>query len=51
MSFAAAVEGAADPESGSTSAFAEPALRARERNCANARYGQLPQTRRSAPPQ
>jgi hypothetical protein len=45
MSFAAAVEGAADPELGLTTAFAEPARRARERNCANARCGQLPQTR------
>jgi len=45
MSFAAAVEGAADPELGSTPAFAEPVLRAWERNCSNARYGQLPQTR------
>ena len=43
MSFAAAVEGAADPELGSTPAFAEPVLRAWERNCSNARYGQLPQ--------
>jgi hypothetical protein len=45
MSFAAAVGTAVEPESGLTSAFAEPALRARERNCANVRYGQLPQTR------
>jgi hypothetical protein len=34
MSFAAAVEGAADPKLGLTTTFAEPARRARERNCA-----------------
>ena len=43
MSFAAAAGATVEPEWGLRSAFAAPALRAWDRDYANARYGQLPQ--------